>query len=455
MMTPRHDSAARQTQHVIVELLRNIGSKREVEQYLRQFASVDTTQFAVIKIGGGIIENELDTLASALTFLQRVGLMPIIIHGAGSQLDAALAAEGIETERRDGLRVTSARVLEVARKTLQKVNHAIVDALEALGTRARPFITGVFEAVATDFDALGYVGEVTKVHLEAIDSAIRAGHMPILACLGETASGQILNINADVAARELALAVEPYKIVFLTPTGGLLDEHGRIMAAINLVEDYDDLARQPWVHSGMRLKLAEVKRLLDQLPLSSSVSITSPGHLAKELFTYQGSGTLIRKGEMVHCYGSFEELDLERLKGLLETCFQGSLDPDYFNSKQCDRVYFTDTYRGAAILTHEGRVPYLDKFAVTREAQGIGLGGTIWRRMRKENAMLFWRARANNPINSWYFQSAEGSYRAGDWVVFWYGIEDFTLVKACIDRALALPPTLRAHGSIEEGVVQA
>src|SRR5690606_19339928 len=105
------------------------------------------------------------------------------------------------------------------------------------------------------------------------------------------------------------LAVEPYKIIFLTPTGGMLDEQGRIISAINLVEDYDDLMKQPWVHSGMRLKLQEIRRLLDELPLTSSVSITSPGHLAKELFTYQGSGTLIRKGEAVHCARSFDELD--------------------------------------------------------------------------------------------------------------------------------------------------
>lgn len=453
-MLTRPDAGSRQTQHVVVELLRNIGSQREVEQYLRQFASVDSTQFAVIKIGGGIIRDELETLASALTFLQRVGLMPIIIHGAGEQLNEALQRENIPTEKIDGLRVTSARVLEVARKTLQKVNHELVDALETMGTRARPFTSGVFEAEATDPDRLGYVGEVRQVHLDAIDSAINAGHLPIIACLGESSTGQILNINADVAARELALAVEPYKIIFLTPTGGMLDEQGRIISAINLVEDYDDLMKQAWVHGGMRLKLQEIKRLLDELPLTSSVSITSPGHLAKELFTYQGSGTLIRKGEGVHCVKSFDELDRARLTQLVETCFHGSLDPAYYDAKHCDRVYYTDTYRGAAILTHEGDVPYLDKFAVTREAQGIGLGGTIWRRMRRDNPRLFWRARVNNPINTWYFQNADGSYRSGEWVVFWYGVDGFDRVKDCIDRALALPATVRAHGSLETGVLQ-
>ena len=69
---------------------------------------------------------------------------------------------------------------------------------------------------------------------------------------------------------------------------------------MNLAEDYDFLMEQPWVHSGMRTKLQEIKLLLEGLAPSSSASITSPDHLAKELFTHTGSGTLVRKGERLH-----------------------------------------------------------------------------------------------------------------------------------------------------------
>ena len=99
-----------------------------------------------------------------------------------------------------------------------------------------------------DSDRLGLVGEITNVHLEAISSSIRSGSLPILASLGEAPGGQILNINADIATRELALAIQPYKIIFLTPTGGLLDNESRIMSAINLAEDFDNLMAEPWVH---------------------------------------------------------------------------------------------------------------------------------------------------------------------------------------------------------------
>jgi acetylglutamate kinase len=442
----------RTTQDVVTRLLRNIGSRKEVEQYLKLFSSVDAKRFAIIKVGGNILGKQLDDLASSLAFLHQVGLHPIVIHGAGPQLDEALEAAHIVTERVDGLRVTPPAALEPARRVFQRENLRLVEALEDLGTRARPIFSGVFEAEAIDAARLGLVGKVTRVHLEAIDAAIRAGHLPILASLGETPGGQILNVNADVAARGLALAIQPYKIVFLTETGGLLDENGRVISAINLAEDYAPLMDQPWLHSGMRLKIQEIKQLLDELPHTSSVSITKPDLLARELFTHGGSGTLIRQGEHVELYeqgtgDGFAKIDQDRLRTLLELCFQRKLAPTYFDKKRFFRIYLADSYRATAILTTEGgkrtgEIPYLDKFAVTQEAQGAGVGGSIWQRMVRDNPKLFWRSRAENPINSWYFEHAAGSVKSARWTVFWYGLEGFTEIRACVERALALPATL-------------
>lgn len=438
----------RNTRKIITTLLSNIGSRKEVEQYLKQFAGVEADRFAVIKVGGGIVNDQLEALASSLMFLHQVGLYPIVIHGAGPQLNEALAEAGIETQRIDGLRVTTPAVLEIARKVFHRENLRLVEALEELGTRARPIMSGVFESRPLDPDRLGLVGEVTRVHVDAIESSIRSGHLPIVACLGETPGGQILNVNADVAASELALRLKPHKIIFLTPTGGLHDEHGRIISAINLTEDYERLMAQPWVEGGMRLKLQEIKELLDGLPHESSVSITSPDRLARELFTHKGSGTLVRRGERVRVYESFDGIDRDRLRALLEGCFGRPLAPDYFETKECHCVYLTDSYRATAILTNEDSpVPYLDKFAVTREAQGAGLGASIWMRMREANPKLFWRSRSENPVNPWYFENAQGSYREDPWTVFWYGLESWDEAETCIERALSLPPTFLPQGS--------
>ncbi len=438
----------KQTREIIVRLLNAMGSRREVEQYLERFSSVDKNKFAVVKIGGGIIRDALDDVASSLTFLHRVGLVPIIIHGAGPQLRDALTDAGIPSKRVDGMRVTDAETLEVARRVFQKVNLELVDALEDFGTRARPVLTGVFEASLMDFDKYGYVGEVDRIHLDPLRNAVDAGHLPILTCLGETSGGQIVNINADVAARGLARDIEPYKVVFITPTGGLLDSKDRIISSINLAEDYEHLMSQSWVHSGMRLKLEQIHALLDRLPLSSSVSITGPAELPRELFTHRGAGTFIQRGERVETHETWEDVDRVRLTDLLEVCFDKTLADDYFAKKDPQRVYLTESYRATAVVTDEEPAPYLDKFAVTPKAQGEGLGGSIWHRMKSDHPKLFWRSRVGNPVNSWYFAQAEGTFRRGDWTVFWYGIDDYDVMRECVECALAMPATLHQRNEL-------
>ena len=445
----------RTTKDIIVRLLTNLGSRKEVDQYIKQYSAVDAQKFAIIKVGGNILARDLDALASSLTFLQHVGLYPIVLHGAGPQIDEALAAEGVQGERVDGLRVTPPKVLEIARKVTLRENLRLVEALEDLGTRARPVTSGLFEATLVDPERLGLVGRVVKVHTEAVQASLRAGHLPILTCLGETAGGQIVNVNSDMAVRELSRIIQPFKLIFLTEPGGLLGADGEILSAVNLAEDYDALMEQPWLHSGMRGKLQEIKKILDGLPPESSVSITSPDHLAKELFTHVGSGTLVRGGERVHRYDAPQELDrvdLPRLRALLEACFGRRLDDDYFVKKPIHRVYLSDTYRATAIITRDAATPlppYLDKLAVTTEAQGAGVGGSLWKRMQAETPRLYWRARTENEINPWYFQKSQGSYKEGRWTVFWYGLQGWDEIKACVDHAIALPATLREHGTAE------
>ena len=101
-----HDLQTRQT---IVRLLSSMASAKEIQQYLKRFSQLDAARFAVVKVGGAVLRDDLDALASSLAFLQEVGLTPIVIHGAGPQLDEELAAAGIEKQTVDGLRVTTPR----------------------------------------------------------------------------------------------------------------------------------------------------------------------------------------------------------------------------------------------------------------------------------------------------------------------------------------------------------
>jgi len=438
----RHES--NDTQNVIARLLTNIGSQKEVEQYLRNYVSVDAPKFAVVKVGGGIVDTQLDALASSLTFLQRVGLVPIVVHGASVQVERALAASHIATRIVDGIHAISPEALSVARRAVDETNTRLVDALEQLGARVRPFSSGVFDVHPSPTPDVGLVGCVTSVHEARLAQTAQAGILPVVAPVGETTQGQILMLDANAAARALALALRPHKVVYLNEIGGLSDGAGGIVPAVNLAEDFESMMSNAGINDQTRRKLTAIHSLLEQLPPTSSVSITSPEHLAKELFTHRGQGTFVRRGERVVRHTDWDLIDTRRLRDLLEECFGRVLDNDYFTTKKPYRVYLAESYRATAILTLEDDVPYLDKFGVTNEGQGQGIGASIWQRMRKENPKVFWRSRATNPINAWYAQSADGLYKTDQWWVFWCGMANFAEIQRSIERALAMPATFHA-----------
>lgn len=431
-----------QTRQTILRLLSSMASAKEINQYLKRFSQLDASRFAVVKVGGAVLRDELDALTSSLAFLQEVGLTPIVLHGAGPQLDAELAAAGIEKQTRNGLRITSPAALAIVRRVFRAQNLRLVEALQRVGVRATSLVGGVFEAQLMDQQTYGLVGEVTQVELAPIEASLRFGSIPVIASLGETAGGQILNINADVAANELVKRLQPYKIVFLTGTGGLLDENGHVIDSISLTNEYEHLMAQPWINGGMRLKIQQIKDLLDELPLESSVSITRPDALAKELFTHRGSGTLIRRGERVLQMESWDELDRARLTGLIESSFGRKLVPDYFDRTPLSRAYVSESYRAAIVLTDVGGQAYMDKFAVLDEAQGEGLGRAVWNAMQEDTPRLFWRSRHDNPVNIFYYANSDGSYKLGHWKVFWYGMDGFPAIEKAVAYSAERPATL-------------
>ena len=421
-----------QMRQTIVRLLSSMASAREIDQYLKRFSQLDAKRFAVVKVGGAVLRDDLDALTSSLAFLQQVGLTPIVVHGAGPQLDVELAEAGIAKQTVNGLRVTTPETLAIVRRVFQTQNLNLVEALQQVDARATSVLSGVFDAELIDQDTLGLVGRVSRVNLAPIEASLRAGSIPVIASLGETAGGQIVNINADFAANDLVRVLKPYKIIFLTGTGGLLDDQGKIIDSINLSTEFAPLMEQPWINGGMRVKIEQINELLGHLPLSSSVSITTPGELAKELFTHKGSGTLVRRGERVNTYSQWSDLDLDRLRTLIEAAFGRTLVPDYFERTRLFKAYVSENYRAALILTQEDGFTYLDKFAVSDDAQGEGLGRAAWLVMRADNPRLFWRSRHNNAINPFYYAEADGCFKEPMWSVYWYGIADFGDIEQCV-----------------------
>jgi acetylglutamate kinase len=430
------------TRRLVVQLLSSIGSTREIRRYLERFSSLETRRFAVVKVGGAILRDQMDELAGALSFLHQLGLLPVVLHGAGPQLDDALQAAGIEKEIRDGMRCTRPQAMPHVRRVMLEQNLSLVAALEANGARARSIMTGSFDADYLDEDTYGLVGHITGVNTDAIDASMRAGCIPVLGCLAETRHGQTLNVNADAAANALVRALEPSKIVYITGTGGLLDEAGEVISSVNLETDYEMLMAAPWLHSGMRLKLEQIHALLSALPPSTSVSITRPGELARELFTHGGSGTLVRRGERLVTHTDWNTIDSTKLEQLISSAFGRPLVADYIERTPLQAAYLTESYRAGAIISRHEHLARLDKFAVAEEARGEGLARVIWEQVRTHHAQLFWRARHNNPINEFYAGECDGYVKGDDWHVYWYGIDDFNLIRHCVEHVRSLPATL-------------
>ena len=441
------DSGQPKIKETIIQLLSNLANPKEIDQYLKRFVNAGQSHFAVIKVGGAVLENDLDNLCSSLAFLERIGLFPIVVHGSGPQLNKHLADQGIKSEFIDGQRVTTSEVLKVAKKTFIQQNLKLANGLQAMGVKTASITTGVFNASISTNKDLGYVGKVESVDLEPIETAVKSGAIPILSSLAESDTGQCLNINADIATNQLAIALKPYKIIFLTDTGGLLDQSNEIISSVNLATDYDHLMQQDWLHGGMKLKIKQVAEILDQLPATASVSLTKPLHLSKELFTHKGSGTLIRRGELILSLSDVKDIDTVKLTQLLETSFNKTLEKDYFSSANIQNISVTQCYRAAAIITKEKGFSYLDKFVVAEDAKGEGLGKTLWEKIQAENSSLFWRCKPDNTINGFYFSNADGCIKTDDWNIFWYGIDDFKDVESCVKYAVSKPLTLTKNSN--------
>ncbi|KAI0438464.1 arg-6 [Xylaria telfairii] len=420
------------TRAAVIQVLNNVGSKREVQQYLSHFSSVSSQQFAVIKVGGAILTDYLDELCSSLSFLYHVGLFPIIVHGAGPQLNKLLEDAGVEPEFEEGIRITDGKTLGIARRLFLAENLNLVQRLEQMGVRARPITSSVFTADYLNKDKWKFVGKITDVNEEPIQTAIQNGYLPILTSMAETTEGQVLNVNADVAAGELARKLEPLKVVYLSEKGGLFDGDAQKISAINLDEEFDHLMAQPWCRFGTRLKIREIKELLHNLPRSSSVAIIHPADLQKELFTDSGAGTLIRRGDKLMTATSISDFaDVDKLKEVLvrdrEVIDARATVDRYldFLKERKFKAFFDEPMKALAVVLESSDAPYATLATLTISKAGwlTNVADNLFAAIQKEYPSLVWTVKSDDENLTWFFDKADGSLVRGNDVMFWYGVE--------------------------------
>lgn len=423
------------TRAIVIQALSSVGSKREVQQYLSHFTSVSSQRFAVIKVGGAILTDYLDDLCRNIAFLYHVGLYPIIVHGGGPQLNTLLRNAGVEPQFEEGIRVTDPKTLGVARKLFLEENLKLSERLSEVGVRVRPLTAGIFTADYLNKEKWNLVGKITGVNTYPIEAAIASGYVPILTSMAETESGQVLNVNADVVAAELARAFKPLKVVYLSEKGGLFnDDTGQKISAINLDEEYDYLMAQSWCRYGTRLKIKEIKELLDTLPRTSSVAIIHPQDLQKELFTDSGAGTLIRRGSKLLKTTEVSQFsDEEKLKEVLVRDREG-LDAratvdryvEFLKENPFDAYYDDDMNALAIVLPpNESRKhATLATLTITKSGWLTNVADNVWSAIARDHPKLVWTIKEEDENLSWFYDKAEFITVRDGSLMFCYGIDD-------------------------------
>ena len=255
----------------------------------------------VIKFGGNaMVDTTLtDGFAADMVLLRQIGLAPVVVHGGGPQIGDLMARLGKTSEFRDGLRVTDAETLDIARMVLVgKVNRDIVGAINVHGPMAVG-ISGedgrVITATARNPE-LGFVGEVTDVNTDLLVRLLAEGLIPVISTIGADAKGQAYNINSDTVAGAVAEALSAEKVVYLTDVAGLLEDVDRPDSLIRRTTAGSLAARlaNGNIAGGMIPKIeACVSAVRNGVNSAHLLDGRVPHVVLVELFTDAGVGTMI------------------------------------------------------------------------------------------------------------------------------------------------------------------
>ena len=293
-VTRAQKAAAAKTASVLVEAL----------PYIRRFWG----KIVVVKYGGNALHasadgsSDVDPLASFaqdVVLMRAVGLLPVVVHGGGPQIGALMTRLGKETEFRNGLRVTDAETLDIARMVLVgKVNRDIVSAINVHGPLAVGMSgedANLITAAPSNVD-LGFVGSVSLVDPTMLQRLVAQGIIPVVATIGADAAGQAYNINADTVAGALAEALAAEKLIFLTDIEGLrvvADDPTTVIHKASL-DVIDEIIRSGNAEGGMLPKVEACARAVRAgVSRAHILDGRVPHALLLELFTDAGVGTMV------------------------------------------------------------------------------------------------------------------------------------------------------------------
>ncbi len=262
----------------------------EALPYIREFRG----KTFVIKIGGGSMDYETKkNFATDIVLLKFVGINPVVVHGGGPQIDKMLDDLNVEKKKIDGLRITDERTLEVVEMVLTgRINKEIVQLINKFGGMAVG-VSGkdgkLIEAEILD-ERLGKVGDIKKVNPEVLKVLEDGGYIPVVSPLGGN-DEETLNINADIAAGEIAGALKAEKLIYLTDVEGIVGEDGKLISTFSS-KDAEHLKEKGIISGGMIPKIEGGLRALKKgCKKVHIIDGRIPHAILLEIFTKKGIGT--------------------------------------------------------------------------------------------------------------------------------------------------------------------
>lgn len=252
----------------------------------------------VVKFGGNaMVDAELQrAFAEDMAYLRWIGIKPVVVHGGGPQISARLEELGIESEFKDGFRVTTPEIIGVVRDVLRNdISAALAQLIEAAGA-GTVVMSGedanLFRAEV--FGDVGLVGEVTQVNPRIVFDALDAGKVPVISTVAPDAAGQLLNVNADLAASALAIALGAEKLMVLTDVPGLYSDWPNRDSLVSEITASELEELLPTLESGMIPKMqACLQAVQGGVPQAHVIDGRTPHSILLEIFTQTGFGTMV------------------------------------------------------------------------------------------------------------------------------------------------------------------
>ena len=270
-------------------------SFEEVKKYLDKY----NDEYIVIKCGGSVLVNKnlFDNFINDISILNKLGFMPVVIHGGGKRISNKLNEAGIKSDFINGLRVTDEKSIDIVVEVLNNFNKEITEALKKNSCNSQAITNNQNNILMVEQEdkRLGFVGTPKKISQSIIEQIVKEKKVPVIAPLGLDKNNQVFNINADTAAGAIAKKLNARRLIIMSDVEGVLDDKKKLISEIN-TDKINELIENNIISGGM---IPKIQNCLDVASNGVKGVCIIDGRMNHsilfELLSNAGSGTLIRK----------------------------------------------------------------------------------------------------------------------------------------------------------------